>query len=934
MIKQIQLRGISRTPSDRLTEDGGLSESLNMYLDSAESAPVLVPKDVTSDLGLPSSLQAKELFIHKTIYGDNVIAVDNSSKVLFDGSILLSNVGEVKDITSLGNTLVIATTENVYYFLYRHSSKSYTTLGNTIPFPTVEITAKHIIEKSGVFNVITRQTTDQPSLELMFGSEWNDPKNTYNILMTNQLNTRYSEVSLFSSRFNQAILVRYGIKLYDGSYITSIPYLVSPENISGFSNVKAEYNFDEGYDSSDKPLNIESVDVTYTIRSYKPTCKLLDFNKNDIANWKDIIQSIDIFFSTQIPRKLDSIRVNNVVKEYDFASADITFPTEYDEEQIISKSDFRLVGSYAFDKEDDINALLEGVTFEPTNDTDLINNNVALDPLKEKMNSEYIVPRKLTTFNSRLVACDVIKQVTSGSKTFMSASGTNHNSTQWTIRYFINETMGDCEVLARNVDGHPYLTAEVPYGWICYPNPNCTQVVISQGSKSIRVAMKAHPWLNCSYAYLGQMPLATYLSEDAAEAETNRTQPESAGLDEPNKLYVTSSDNPFTFPISGIHSFDNKIVGVAISSAPLSQGQFGQYPLYVFTEDGIWAMETGADGSFVTSKPLSREVCTNPDSITSIDNAVVFVTKKGAMLIQGADVVNLSTYMNGKHYSPNENAIDLIEQQDEYANLVDVIGDEDSFISFMQDAKVAYDYAGQRLIFMSSNNDVFQYVYKVDTQTWHKMSISKQIVAPINSYPECLIMGHTYVLHTFWKPSSPYGSMDFDEVEDYLVENIPNFSRDDAYNFLIDARPIDVTEIDASILKTVRDDLEYYWHIDIISFEDNVGYARVYDLSTILSPDISQETAKGVLITRPFDLGEPDVYKTLKAIKIRGEYDKGNVKYFVQGSDDGKTFYNLTSLRGKSWKMFRLFILADLEPTERISWVDIEYDSRFKNRLR
>ena len=59
MIKQIQLRGISRTPSDRMSEDGGLSESLNMYLDTAESAPAFVPKDVTEKQGLPADLEAE-----------------------------------------------------------------------------------------------------------------------------------------------------------------------------------------------------------------------------------------------------------------------------------------------------------------------------------------------------------------------------------------------------------------------------------------------------------------------------------------------------------------------------------------------------------------------------------------------------------------------------------------------------------------------------------------------------------------------------------------------------------------------------------------------------------------------------------------------------------------------------------------------------------
>ena len=62
-ISRIQLRGISRTPSDRLTTDGGCAESLNVSLDNTELAPAFVPDDVTGKLGLPDGLQAEKVFV-------------------------------------------------------------------------------------------------------------------------------------------------------------------------------------------------------------------------------------------------------------------------------------------------------------------------------------------------------------------------------------------------------------------------------------------------------------------------------------------------------------------------------------------------------------------------------------------------------------------------------------------------------------------------------------------------------------------------------------------------------------------------------------------------------------------------------------------------------------------------------------------------------
>ena len=56
-IKRIQLRGISRAPSDRLTEDGGVAESLNIQIDNTEAAPIVQPKDVSEKWGFPNNIK-------------------------------------------------------------------------------------------------------------------------------------------------------------------------------------------------------------------------------------------------------------------------------------------------------------------------------------------------------------------------------------------------------------------------------------------------------------------------------------------------------------------------------------------------------------------------------------------------------------------------------------------------------------------------------------------------------------------------------------------------------------------------------------------------------------------------------------------------------------------------------------------------------------
>jgi hypothetical protein len=479
------------------------------------------------------------------------------------------------------------------------------------------------------------------------------------------------------------------------------------------------------------------------------------------------------------------------------------------------------------------------------------------------------------------------------------------------------------------------------YAFQIFPDSRAYKMIVkatiktsgAQGTTEIKYGefdMFPHPYLDCAYYYGGvEKELVSLCTLDSVA-----DHPINAVDDLENKLLVSKMDDPFVFPLTGRFTFQSKVLGVGVATTALSQGQFGQFPIYVFTEDGIWAMETAADGSFITSKPLAREVCINPDSICSIDNAVVFVTDKAVMMIQGSQVMNISPYMNGRHYVPNASAVNLISHQDGFAEFADAITDDDPFMKFMKDARTAYDYTGQRLIFISPSNRGFQYVYKIDTQTWHKMAFSGfDLEQQLNSYPECLVLGRQDKDQTYIEVTTNQTQATEDEIIDF-IKSFVNVPSDKISQFINGEWALNVTNLSEEELGRLTDMLDREYHILTTTFTDTKNISVIYDLSTVLDASRKQETAKGILITRPFDLGMPDVFKSITKIKIRGDYDKDNVKFILQGSDNGRDFYTLTSLRGKSWKMFRIFILADLEPTERISWIDIDFEPRYQNKLR
>lgn len=1018
MIKQIQLRGISRTPSDRLSEDGGLSESLNMYMDTAENAPAIVPTDVTADLGLPEGLSAERIFIHKAANYENYIAVLRDRIVAFTPDITgdsepltvmdLADGETVTDITSIGNTLVLSTTKNLYYILYK--DREYCFLGNKVPFPHIHFFRKDEEYKYKQYRKDwTRSITGpvpfadrlangepkNPETPLDFGAagvynpedvgawtfyeinkdvwdkkdkEGNNENKTVEDLLKNR-ETLLEEITSENLGI-LPIFVRYSIVLYDGSELSSMPLLLFPSNsvettvqtqaemlyntsgdlymvnyngfslihISGSSSNKIGFTIDNdilesswsdvvekirfyvSYNTSleESPLS-SSIEATMDVYSYIEEGSFRDDNTNVYSRKKTLSQQGKVTFEeSKDDYEMDLLATSSnvfLVKEVPIfdRKESATFSDEYTE--FIKKEEIDLSQYVDTSREDYTPLATQKMLYSSdmkhyvqiSSNLSTYNNQLVLAQPSEIIDYDY------DSLNSLEIVPDAPGRVT------------------FDVTYLIRAAKED-KVVKKTFT---YNQEEEIYGFQIFPDSRAFKMIVvahtSNGTKYGEFDMHPHPYLDCAYYYGGiQNRLVDLCTADSAALYKQNNVDM---LD--NKLIISEQDNPFYFPIEHRFTFQSKVIGVAVANTALSQGQFGQFPLYVFTEDGIWAMETASDGSFVSQKPLSREVCINPDSITSIDNAVVFVTSKGVMMIQGSVVTNISAYMNGKHYIPNESAKDLVARQEGFSEYEAAISDETPFTTFMKDAKVAYDYNGQRLIFISPDNKGFQYIYKIDTQTWHKVAFEGfDLVQPLNSFPDCLIQGKETELHTYLVCLDNNSVLSIEQLHEMVADFFPyDIAIDTFENFLTGNINLPLDGMYGSSIEEIVSVLEAE-SVNTSVNEITEDKTCVYDFSTILDLVTAQPTAKGILITRPFDLGMPDVFKSITNIKVRGYYDREKVKFILQGSNNGKDFYTMNSFRGKSWKMFRLFILADLGPTERISWIDIEFEPRYNNKLR
>lgn len=994
MIERIQLRGISRSPSDRMSADGGCAESLNVYIDSAELAPSFIPEDVTKSLGLPDGLQADKVFVHKTANYENVIVVAGKSvAVVVDGSYeefaALDTDESVIDITSIGNTLVISTNKQTLFALYKN--KKY--LAFEGGFPKVRLDFVNVDELAHTYDAdeLVAHNGTSFKLEGLSSIELGVEENAYRVETEHgkQLLTKvceeYQKLLDYNAKrgaFSAPLFLMYGIRLYDGSIV----------NLSSPVMIGSAFYYGEA--KKDLPVNIRvlkdiattdgrAFDYTVNIDVCNPfKVGVYKFIEDiDLTLWKDIISSVDVFISPTVNFFPDrNIRAKWGEKEelagleYDTIILDPANALDEAkrEESITSVATFNLIKSYTLQEIKDAKQEMEVIT------EDLTQEKLAIrEPLYSSANEIShgdVSLQKMTTFNGKVISAGGSQMLSRG---LHSLNGLHaHQDAEeysYSFKYYVGtQSSGELVSISENIVlGGQYIEPKIgqsynqqgqvvsvvecmsePFTWLSFPDSRCTMVEILKrrsdgigGASYVHVFMKPHPLIpNVSYGYLG---LGTALKEvvdfDADMAgypegmiEFDRKD-ESRKEDLTNKVIASKSDNPFVYPAKGRITMDSKVLSLAIATTALSQGQFGQFPLYVFTEDGVWAMETAADGSFVTSKPLSRDVCINPESITSIDNAVIFVTAKGVMLLQGSQVANISPYMNGRHYTIEDSAKARIERMDFFCNLIPVLTDSTHFLAFVKESTIAYDYPGQRLVFIKKD-EKYQYVYKLDTQTWHKVAYGIDLLTPINSYPECLVQGEDgrHTISLYIDDAGSYDSQTFEDLIRLAQQCRLPLSEDQIYSMFYNGRTviIDLTKVPLSNVECFIDEALLYNVSVTYDEEENSLRTRIYDLSTILDAAESKTPMRGLIATRPFDLGMPDVLKSIKDIRIRGQYAKGAVQFMLLASMDGIRFHYLNSLRGKSWKLFRIIILADLSPTERISWIDVDFEPRFQNRLR
>lgn len=802
MIKDIKYNGYSAQPSDYECPDGDLAASINLISEDSQTRPLAQPSVVLK-------LQNGEnvLLIHHVPNQNNYIlerriSSEKSVQILWlktddninDTTIAtpLIEVNELLDIAAVGNTLILALSDGLKYILWKDGG--YSVLGYRPPFISIDFG----LQKEGILS-----DDDDFTIPARCGAGWGSQRGraskselaSMTEMVYGLLNQSVADNVTSQGLFYQPFFVRYAYRLYDGSYRWhSAPILMLP----AVNPPIVKYTDDGSHPGADGTLTATfRLQVNYFALFYR----ILADRCSELEDWSDIISGIDIFISAPIYtydqskdlrwRPTTSLRNMLLSLIPQTGARDENLPTSvfvghYSDNYRNNPFEDHLMSTASSDSFDIINIRLHERFHENIRNAHdfykiaeidlknikamtsmerlkLIENDLSSLVTRETLPDDYqshcnIVASSLFTFNSRLnlSGIKIIPAEPFPIRSCMQfgnpdgASSTRVRITVWTrlngVKSVASRYYNDFESELL------YLSDKNQIRYIYYPDTSAykLEIRISDSQKFI-FDLTSHSFLNGAYFYNSD-----FNPENTLQNALPETSECATSVNAEAKIYTSEVNNPFVFPLTGINTVGSgSVYGVCSAAKALSQGQFGQFPLYAFTSEGVWALETNANGSYSAIQPISRDVCINPESITQIDSAVLFATNRGIMLISGSQTQCISESLC------NENPFDILSLP-EMEKIHSMLGHNDCscfpiapFSDFIKSCGICYDYTHQHIIVFSKKHS-YAYVYSLKSKLWGM--IFSKIVNTINSYTDALAVDKDFNLVDFSK--SQVGNID------------------------------------------------------------------------------------------------------------------------------------------------------------------------------
>ena len=885
MIQELIYNGYSSTPSGIQCPDGDLSVALNAIPENGAIKHIEKPRTIFT---LPSG--QKVVYIHSVSVFENYIILDEASQKLLwipsdspqtPAKELFTLSGkELYQVTAMGNVLVTLTSDGIVYSLYK--SDSYQPMGNKPAFPSISFRLRVGEVNSEILTANFEKFSPTPSPDGGISIS-NNAKEAVKNTVTGYFNPIAAQAKE-DGLFLYPIMVRYAYRMYDNT----LSYISQPIQLYPSDGVPLTIRYAGQHTDN---LQVKAFNVQ--VRSFKSQLMYqinnLEEVKQSLAEWGELIKSIDIFVTQDMEIINDSSIASGGMSGFmgniSHLHGQGSFHGCYNGEKVNGKYVYRkhklkeggsdsqayfYVGSTTIIKDDgpvnfyhistislsSLNADEQEVEIEqgvlPT-DT-LVNR----EQLKGDSNiDEQLIAKYVYTYNARLnlTGVTVLPRPYPLESCFAYGNAVYDPESKKTVEktysfkaYVLIEAekrnvMVTCDSsIPMNIDGYN--------NFFFFSNVNAKELIVERtdtnGTKSYsKTKFKKHQGLDGCFTYINSS------FDDIVDMSiVSHTD---IGIPYPNKIYTSEVNDPFTFPASLVSAVGSgAIVGISSAAKALSEGQFGQFPLYAFTDEGVWALEVSDTGAYYARQPITRDVCISPESITQIDSAVLFATHRGIMMLSGSQSICISETID-----KNEPFSLLSFPKGKELLQIAALPVSDIIIApfrdFLLSSRMLYDYAHQRIIVYNPEHSI-AYVFSLSSKQWGM--IESNIASSVNSYPEALAMSHKG---------------------------------------------------------------------ELINFSEE-----------------GNQAVTSLLLTRPFKLGDPALFKTIDTVIQRGYFTEGSIKQVLYGSNDYRHWFPVKSssssyMRGFSgtpFKAFRLAVIASLDTFDSLIGCSISFTPRLTSRLR
>ena len=736
---RITFIGSSNINSSRASQPGECSTVVNLTQLNSSLRPI-------ASYGMAGGMTGttrKIVFIHTHNNKQHLISVDNTS-VYHEADIdnnytsginqLLASLEDCPtDFNAIGNTLVVTTASKVLFFIYRNNC--YTALGDKPPMPIIRFREKHIDNRGYV-----TETAEFPGrLEKL--SEEN-----YEFITNHILGPLYKVRDEIHEQngFFEPVAIRYALRLFDGRHILPSPPVVV--NFYNYQQLLEERLLVFYYKSSANKTTLLSDTILWGIMGIEYIAEEVN-----LGNWGDIVTGIDIFISKEISL-IEDRPINDGIY-YDMHGDKIEYGYKYHiplfKEASIEMNTLNdtLFYHLATIKIDEI------VPHEPTLiKHDIRPNNIIYRPLMEVDTSTFDQIGAMHTFvyNNRLHLANVKRSLFTGyhPAVFCASYDNNNNDASIHIRTHIALGNEGAKVVDTYMDV-PFFSGTLS-PLISYPNSNATSMditIIYNGyyyHKSITLksidnenrASYIHPQIKCIDINEWEKRVAT--DDDINNLPSSSY---STPIEQRNLMLVSQINNPFSFPnelayyISG-----GSINGIATTTAALSQGQFGEFPLYVFTSEGIWSMQVGTeDICYTRCTPINNERTKEQGLIVPTQSAIIYRSGNNISVISGAESSVLLPLTEISTINFNEQKSKLLPQ------LSPAGKDHTPILEYLDENAVAiYNHSKDELILC---NNRFPYCWILHLPSRHLYRWEQAVRGIVSSGNTILFQGQNNIIY-------------------------------------------------------------------------------------------------------------------------------------------------------------------------------------------